>query len=181
MQWMPHVDKLIVEMLANRTPAPSIQKNILAMACVIHPNLNIVHELPSLKHIRNMHTILLSTSKTLAVYRLALVERWIQLHTDETSRTHKTLLNLIVNILEDDDEELKSICLSCSIIAEDGTAEEQARAIMASFAEFAQLLDDWREATMHLFSVGADLLNAIPLASQMSNVPRKASGFIHQY
>ena len=174
MQWMPHVDKLIVEMLANRTPAPSIQKNILAMACVIHPNLNIVHELPSLKHIRNMRTILLSTSKTLAVYRLALVKRWIQLHTDETSRTHKTLLNLIVNILEDDDEELKSICLSCSIIAEDGTAEEQARAIMASFAEFAQLLDDWREATMHLFPGQADLLDAIPLASQMS--PAKLLG-----
>ena len=85
-QWMPHVNKLIMEILANRTHPTCIQKNILTVARVIHPNLNIVCELPCLNHIRNMRTVLASTSKTLAALRLARAQVWKHLHTDETSQ-----------------------------------------------------------------------------------------------
>ena len=37
MTWMPHVDKLILELLANRTQPSCVQSNILVVANVIHP------------------------------------------------------------------------------------------------------------------------------------------------
>ena len=101
------------------------------MARVIHPNLDIVRELPSLKHIRNTSTVLLLATKTLAALRYAKAHKIKQFHTDETSRRQETLLNFVVGIEEDGI--LRSICMSCSIIAQDGTAEEQSRAIMAIF------------------------------------------------
>jgi hypothetical protein len=49
-----HADKLIMEMLANRTPPTCIQANLYAMAKVIHPDFNIVTDLPSLKYIKDL-------------------------------------------------------------------------------------------------------------------------------
>ena len=37
MTWLPHVDKLVLEMLANRTQPSCVQSNILVVAKVIHP------------------------------------------------------------------------------------------------------------------------------------------------
>ena len=75
MHWMPMVDKLIVKMLANRTPPTCIQSNILAMARVVFPNHNIVKELPSHRYIRYMRTVLSIVTKTLAAYRLGKAPR----------------------------------------------------------------------------------------------------------
>ncbi len=47
-----------------------------------------------------------------------------QLHTDETGCRQKQLVNVVINIVNEHGD-LKSICLSGSIIAEDSTAEEQ--------------------------------------------------------
>ena len=55
-EWLPHVDKLILEMLANRTPPMCIQANIFAMSRVLHLEIDIVRELPSLKHIKSLRT-----------------------------------------------------------------------------------------------------------------------------
>ena len=62
----------------------------------------------------------------------------------------------------DSDGALKSICLSCSIIARDGTSEEQACAIIASFQDFKQLLDDWQEVTLEKYPNRPDLHKQIP-------------------
>ena len=53
-EWLSHVDKLILEMLLNRTPPACIQANIYAMAKNVHPDIDIIQELPSLKHIKNL-------------------------------------------------------------------------------------------------------------------------------
>ena len=79
--------------------------------------------------IRNMRTVLAITSNTLATLRLSRAQVWKQLHKDETSWQQKSLVNVVIVML-DSDFSLKSICLSCSIIARDGTAEEQACAII---------------------------------------------------
>ena len=81
--------------------------------------------------------------KTLATLRLDRAQVWKQLHIDETSRQQKSLVNVFISVL-DSDGALKSIWISCSIIARDGTAEEKACAIIASFLEFKQLLDYWQ-------------------------------------
>ena len=99
---MPHVDNLIMEMLANRTYPTCIRNNILTVARVIHPNLNIVCEFPCLNHIRNMRTVLARTSKTLATLRLARAQVWKQLHTYEKSRRQKSLVHVIIGMLDSD-------------------------------------------------------------------------------
>ena len=68
MQWLPVVDKLIIELLSNHTPPTCIQSNILATARVLCPNIDIIKELPSFRYIRYMRTVLTRTTKTLAAY-----------------------------------------------------------------------------------------------------------------
>jgi uncharacterized membrane protein YkvA (DUF1232 family) len=77
-EWMPHVDKLVIEMLANRTPPSCIQANLYAMAKVIFPNDIIVKELPSLKYIKDLHIPLYTVTKTLAVHHLGNAVNWKQ-------------------------------------------------------------------------------------------------------
>ena len=67
----------------------------------------------------------------------------------------------------DSDGALKSIYLSCSIIARDGTAEEQACAIIASFQEFKQLIDDWREVKLEKYPNHPDLHEKISPSTSM--------------
>ena len=81
----------------------------------------------------------LQTTKTLAAFRLGKATSWKQLNTDEMGRRQKQLVNVVINIINECGD-LKSICLSGSIIAEDSTAEEQSRSIIASFGEAGQLL-----------------------------------------
>ena len=69
-----------------------------------------------------MLSILLLVSKTLAAY-----------HTDETRRCQRQLVTVVINIIDENDGVFKAICLSSLIIAEDGTADEQSRVIIASF------------------------------------------------
>ena len=85
-EWLPYVDKLIIEMLANRTPATCVQSNLYAMAKIIMPNFEVFKELPSLRYIINSCTTLWLVTKTLAAYQLGKAKDWKQLHTDETSR-----------------------------------------------------------------------------------------------
>lgn len=100
MQWKPQVDKLCLEMLANRTPPRCIQANIIAMAHTICPHMKIVEELPSLKHIRHLGTVLAQLTRTLAAKRLGDAKEWKQLHSDETGRRQINITNVVVGILD---------------------------------------------------------------------------------
>ena len=117
--------------------------------------------------------MLLHTTKTLAAYCLGNARSWKQLHTDETGRQQKQLVNVVINIINKAGD-FKSICLSGSIIAEDSTAEEQSRSIIASFGEAGQLLREWKEVTSEMFPNCQDLIDMIPDPSDMS--PTKLLG-----
>jgi hypothetical protein len=166
-EWLPHVDKLILEMLANRTPPSCIQANIFAMSRVLQPEQDIVKELPSLNHIKNLRTVLLYCTKTLAAYRLGHAKDWKQLHTDETSRCQISIVNVIISILSEDNE-LKTICMSGSIISKDGTADEQSRVIIGAFNDSGRLLQEWREMTAAMYPDDIELLSTIPKSEDMS-------------
>jgi hypothetical protein len=166
MEWRIEVDKLVMELLANRCPPTSIQAYILVMARSLSPGHDIVCELPCLKTIRNMLTVVLRVTKTLAVLHIGKSPKWTQLHTDETSRRQISLMNVVVRLLGSDGA-LRSICLSGSIIAEDSTAENQSRAIIASFTESAKLLADWITVTAEMFPNCDDLIDLIPKPSSM--------------
>ena len=166
MEWAIEVDKLVMELLANRCPPTSIQACILVMARSLSPGRDIVRELPCLRSIRNMRTVVLRVTKTLAAFRIGKSPKWTQLHTDETSRRQISLVNVVVGLLGSDGV-LKSICLSGSIIAKDSTAENQSRAIIASFSESAKLLHDWIKVTEEMFPDREDLIDLIPKPSSM--------------
>ncbi len=63
-----------------------------------------------------------------------------------------------------------------SIIAEEGTADEQSRAIIASFREAGQLLRDWKLVTAELYPNCPELANKIPNPDDMC--PTKLLGGI---
>ena len=172
-EWLPHVDKLIIEMLANRTPPTCIQANILAMSRVLHSELDIVRELPSVQHIKSMRTVLSTITKTLAAYRLGRATNWKQLHTDETSRHQVSIVNVVISIISADNE-LRTICMSCSIISKNGTADEQSRAIISAFDESGRLLQEWRDMTCAMYPGDDDLVATIPNSNDMS--PTKLIG-----
>jgi hypothetical protein len=113
-------------------------------------------------------TLLLRTTKTLiAAYQLGKERSWKQLHTNDTGRRQKQLVNVVINIINESGN-FKSICLSGSIIAEDLTAEEQSRSIIASFGEAGQLLQEWKDVTLEMFPRRQDLIDMIPDPSDMS-------------
>jgi hypothetical protein len=85
----------------------------------------------------------------------------------------KQLVNVVINIINKAGD-IKSICLSGSIIAEDSTAEEQSQAIIASFGEAGRLLRDWKEVTFEMFPNCPDLLDMILDPNSMS--PTKLLG-----
>ena len=64
------MDKLILEMHVNRTPPACIQANIYAMAYAIHPDCNVVRDLPSLRHIKYLRTVLTLCTKHLAAIQI---------------------------------------------------------------------------------------------------------------
>lgn len=175
-EWLPHVDKLILEMLSNRTPPTCVQANIYAAAKAMFPDFNIVTELPSLKHIKNMRTTLWLVTKTLAAYQIGNAKVLKQLHTDGTSRRQSSLIDVVIGLLSDDNE-FKTICLDSAIIAEDGTTEKCARAIIGSFDDSAQLLLKWREEIVLMFPDRLDLLSSVPEPSAL-DVSRMLGGML---
>ena len=116
------------------------------MTRVVFSHQDIVLELPSLTHIKNLWTTLSLITKTLDAYSLGNAKDWKQMHNDKTSRWQKSLVNIVMTIVDQDDN-LKTICLSGSIIAEDKSADEQSRAIIGHFDGVGRLLKIWRETT----------------------------------
>ena len=134
-----------------------------------------VCELSSLSHIWRCCITLLWTTKTLAAYRPGNATSWKQLHTNKTGPRQKQLVNIVINIINEGGD-FKSICLSGLIIAEDSTAKEQSRAIIAFFGEAGRLLLEWKEVTKEMFPNRQDLINMILDPTDMS--PTKLLGGI---
>ena len=132
-----------------------------------------MRELPSLKHIKTLRTVLVIITKTMAAYRLGHARNWKQLHTDETLRRQISIVNVVISIINDDNE-LCTICMSGSIISKDGIADEQSRAIISAFNDSGHLLQEWRDMTSVMYPGEDELLAAIPNSDDMS--PTKLTG-----
>ena len=87
-----------------------------------------VKQVLSLSFIREYRVTIQIIGETLTAYRLANAPKWEQVFTDGTSRRQISLQNLVIGLL--DDNVLKPLILSSSIIPEDETSENQVNAIM---------------------------------------------------
>jgi hypothetical protein len=167
-----------MEMLAYRTPPTCIQACLYAMAKTLFPHYDIVLELPSLTHIKNLRTTLWEVSKTLACYQLGHAKDWKQAHTDETRRRQTSLVNLLISFL-DSDNELKTICLNGAIMCDDGTADSQCRGIISTLHDSAKLLKRWRYATLNMYPSNPDLVELIPDPATMDITRMTGGGLAH--
>ena len=96
-------------------------------------------------------SVLLVTTKTLAAYQLAYVPEYIQHHSDGTERRQTKMENSILCIATD--AGFKCVTLSSYILPEDGTAESCVTAIAQAFREGRELLDNWRDVTLHMYPI----------------------------
>jgi hypothetical protein len=80
---------------------------------------------------------------------------------------------VVISIISNDNE-LRTICMSGSIILKDGTADEQSRAIISAFHDSGRLLQEWRDMTYDMYPGDNELLAAIPNSDDMS--PTKLIG-----
>ncbi len=144
MKWKSHMDKIILEMLANGTPPSSIPGNIMACSKYMLPNYDVVKEVPCVEYIRNLRDVLKLTSKTLSAKCVGESKIIKQVHSNETIKRGKSVLGVVNSVLQEDDW-IKTICLVGDIIPENGTAEEQSREIIQSFSDGGKLLENWRD------------------------------------
>ena len=128
---------------------------------ILCPDMNLVKELPSLKHIKNLRTALYTVTKTLAAYRLADAKDWKQVHSDETSRRQTSLLNFLMGLLTQDNK-FKAICIDLALISKNGTAPEQSRAVLTALRDCKILLQEWRTTTSSMFPDKPELIDLIP-------------------
>ena len=101
--------------------------------------------------------------------RLGNAKKWKQMHFDETSRRQMSLTNVVMSILNKD-KKLETICLTGNIIAKDGTADVQSRAIVECFYESGELLNRWRVTTNEMYAHHPNLqsmLEDIPSADAL--------------
>ena len=77
-----------------------------------------------------------------------------------------SIVNVVISII-DRDNELRTICMSGSIISKDGTADEQSRAIIGEFNNSGRLLDEWRNMTAAMYPDDSELLASIPCSTDM--------------
>ena len=126
-KWPLPVVQLVIEQLVNGTPPTSIRCNIASFVALSMTS-DKVKQLPSLSFIRECRVAIQIIGETLTAYRLANAPKWEQVFTDGTSRRQISLQNLVIGLL--DDNVLKPLILSSSIIPEDETSENQVNAIM---------------------------------------------------
>ena len=131
------------------------------MAKTVHPDIDIVKELPSLKYINNFQTTLWLVTRTLEAYQIGNAKFLKQPHTDETNCHQTSLINVVMHFFTDDDEFI-TIWLDGAIFAEDVTTENQSRAILCSFCDSIALLDKWQQKTISVFLNHHELISAIP-------------------
>ena len=147
MEWNTNSDKLILNWIANRTPPSCIRVNLLLMTLAINPNFEVVKEIPCVRHIQVLRTVLSDVTQVVAGKTITEYTKIKQLYTDGSSHKGTEIVNIVCSILNKDNQ-LKTICLSGYIIPEDGTIACQSVAIVNQFSESGQLLERWLFPTM---------------------------------
>ena len=127
-----------------------------------------VKEIPCVKHIRNLCTVLFLVTKSVAGKYIGESAQIKQLHTDGTGHKGTEIVNIVCGILTKSNA-LRTLCLAGDVIAEDGTAECQSLAIVNQFSESGRLLKRWREETTTIYAKDPEL------PSLLAQIPRKES------
>ena len=66
MEWNTNTAKLILNWLANRTPPSCIRVNLLSMALAINTKIEVVKEIPCVRHIQVLCTVLYNVTQAVA-------------------------------------------------------------------------------------------------------------------
>ena len=164
--WPIWVVEMIMEMLSHRTPPSCISANILTFAEILLPNHSMIKELPSQNFLRVTRSVMSNTTKTLAAYQLGKQEHWTQVHDDGTSRRGDTIQNVVVGFQSE--AGYQTICLNNAILSEKDTARSITDAIIMSFKEAGDLLNEWRKVTKDMFPDMPELLHMIPRACDLA-------------
>ena len=107
------------------------------MALAINPNFEVVKEIPFVRHIQVLPTVLSDVTQVVAGKTIAESTKIKKLHTDRTSHKGTEIVNIVCSILNKD-KKLKTICLAGDIIPEDSTAACQSAAIVNQFSKSRQ-------------------------------------------
>ena len=99
MEWNTNSDKTILNWLANCTPPSCIRVNLLLMALAINPNFEVVKEIPCVRHIQVLCTVLSNVTQSVAGKIIAESTKINQLHTDGTSHKGTEIVNIFCSIL----------------------------------------------------------------------------------
>ena len=166
MEWNTNSDKLILNWLSNCTPPFCIRVNLLLMALAINPNLEVVKEIPCVRHIQVPRTVLSNVTQAVSGKTIAESTNIKQLHRDGTSRKGTEIVNIVCSILNKYNQ-LKTICLASDITPEDVTSVCQSAAIVNQFSKSGQLLERWYKETHKMCA------NHNDLPSFLAQIPRK--------
>ena len=98
--WPNWVIQLIIELLSHRTPPSCVLANILPVVSLIcADNLSIINNLPGVSFVRDCHSLLVVTNKTLAACQLAKSKSFDQLCTDSRDQRQHKIDNVVVGFL----------------------------------------------------------------------------------
>ncbi len=166
--WNKWIVQIILELLSHHTPLSCIPTNILTIAESLHPNMNVVQELPGLSFVRDCCSVLVVVTKTIAAYQLGKVDSYKQLFSNGTSCRHTAIQNVVFSLVSESGYEM--VTLSSRIIAKDKMSQSLVNAVGKSFAEGQSLLEGWRETTSKLFPEKPHHLELIPQSFKLTLV-----------
>ena len=112
------------------------------MALAINTNFEVVKEIPCVRHIQVLRTVLSDVTQAVTGNTISKSTNIKQLHTDGTSHKGTEIVNIVCSILNKD-KKLKTIYLAGDIILEDGTAACQSADIVNQLSKSRQLLERW--------------------------------------
>ncbi len=91
---------MILGMLSHYTLPTCIPANIITVAELLHPQNDVVKDLPGITFVCKYQSKLIVVTKTLAAYQLAHVQEYKQLFTDGTSCGQTAIQNAVIVVLD---------------------------------------------------------------------------------
>ena len=168
--------QMVLELLSHRTPPSCIASNILTVSKLLCPNTTIVKELPGISFVQGCRSTLSYFTKLMAAYQLGHADKYVEHHSDGTQRRQISMQNSIIRIASDGG--FKSVTLSSAILSEDDTGGMITEAILRTFKEGRAIIDVWRAITLREFPGRQDLMDILPMDSQLTLAKLAMGGWI---
>ena len=170
MKWGEDVTRMVLELLSHHTPPSCIGPTILTVAKTICPNSKVVIDLPGVSFVRHCRSVLAYLTKMLAAYQLALVDKYLEHHSDGFHRRQTAMNNSVVRIAVEGG--YRNITLNTAILLEDESSAvlTQATMIVRTFREGQVILKlkTWHEVTAREYPHRHTLIAKHPSPSELS-------------